>query len=389
MLELQHIAQDEAVSQFLRLCLRGRWDPTALQTARTLARHSELDWDALREVAHNEALGPLLYQIVRDQNVVPSFVEQDLRKAYCNNACCNTLLLGELTKVLHHLATEGVDAIVLKGAALAEIVYGDIAVRPMRDLDLLIRQQDVPVARKVLAAIGYTPAHIEMQTGFNGEFRNEETLYKPGIVDTYVDLHWRLVSPTYYQRTLSCDWFWETALPTRIGNTPALVLGHEAQVLYLCAHLLLHHGGQGMLWLHDVAEVLTLYQAQIDWEQILIRSQAYNLLLSVRQILTQVADEYHAPIPANVLEQLHILHPSGDEVQVFTWRTAKHQTMALRLFTDVAGMADWLHKLHLAWSTLFPTRVYMQHRYCIFHPALIPLYYPYRWLRGLKRMPSA
>ena len=388
MLELQHVALDEAISQFLRLCLRGRWDPTALQAARTLARHSELDWDALSDVAHDEALAPLLHQIVRNQDVVPSFVEQDLRKAYCNNACCNTILFGELTNVLHHLAKEGVDVLVLKGGALAEIVYGDIAVRPMRDLDLLIRQQDLPVARKVLAAIGYTPAQVEMQTGFNGEFRNEETLYKPGIVDTYVDLHWKLVGSTYYQRTLSTDWFWETALSTQIGSAPALVLGHEAQVLYLCAHLL-HHGGQGLLWLHDVAEVLTLYQAQIDWEQILLRAQAYNLVLSVQQILTQIADEWHTPIPANVLERLHALHPSGDEVQVFTSLTAKHQTMALRLFTDIVGVPDWLHKLHFAWSTLIPTRAYMQQRYSILHPALIPLYYPYRWLRGLKRVPIA
>lgn len=384
---LEQVAVDE-VSQFLRLCLRGHWNPTALQAARTLALHSELDWDALRQIARSERLAPLLYHILGDLDIIPLPLKQDLRNAYHRNACRNTVLLGELTKVLHHLAAQGVDVIVLKGAALASMVYKNIAVRPMCDLDLLIRQQDLPVARQVLAAIGYTSKYAEMQTGFNEEFRNEEALYKPGLVDTYVDLHWRLVSPSYYQRTLSSDWFWETALPTQIGGAPALVLGNEAQVLYLCAHLLLHHSGHGLLWLHDVASVLTFYQAQIDWEQILIQSQAYNLVLSVRQILTQVADEYHAPIPAHVLEQLHVLHPSSDEEQVFTWRTAKHQTMALRLFTDVVGMPNWLQALHLAWNTLFPTRAYMQHRYTILHPALVPLYYPYRWFRGLKRIPS-
>lgn len=377
------------VSQFLCLCLRGRWDPTALQAARNLALHSKLDWDVLLQLAHIEGLAPLLYHILRDQDVVPSLIEQDLRNAYYQNACRNTLLLSELGNILCHLATEGVNVILLKGASLAEIVYGDVAMRPMSDLDLLIRQQDLPVARRVLVALGYTPLHVEMHTGFNVEFRNEESLYKRGLVDTYVDLHWRLVGPSYYQRTISIDWFWETALPTQIGSAPALVLSHEAQVLYLCAHLVLHHGGHGLLWLHDVAEVLTLYQAQIDWEQLLSQSQAYNLVLSVRQILTQVADEWHAPVSANVLERLRVLQPSGDEVQIFTLLTAKHQTMALRLLTDVLGMPDCLNKLHLVWSTLFPSRAYMQKRYHIFHPALVPLYYPYRWLRGLKRIPGA
>lgn len=380
---------EATVSQFLRLCLRGRWDPTTLEAARNLALHSKLDWDGLRQLAHIEGLAPLLYHILRDQNVVPSFIEQDLRDAYYQNGCRNTLLLRELGDLLCHLATEGVNVILLKGAALAEMIYGDIAVRPMSDLDLLIQQQDLPAARRVLVALGYTPLYVEMHTGFNVEFRNEELLYKPGLVDTYVDLHWRLVSPSYYQRTLSTDWFWETALPTQIGSAPALVLSPEAQVLYLCAHLVLHHSGNGLLWLHDVAEVLTFYQAKIDWEQLLSQSQAYNLVLSVRQILTQVADEWHAPVSSNVLERLRLLQPSGDEVQVFTLLTTKHQTMALRFLTDVFGMPDWMNKLHLAWSTLFPSRAYMQNRYHILHPALVPPYYLYRWLRGLKRIPGA
>ncbi len=385
----QHSVPEGTVSQCLRLFLRGRWDPTALQSASTLALQGGLDWDILLQVAHGEALAPLLYEIVRDQDLVPSAIEQELRHAYHQNACRNTLLLDELGNVLRHLAVEGVKVILLKGAALAELVYGNIAVRPMSDLDLLIRLQDLPVTKQVLVALGYTPTHVEMHAGFNVKFRNEESFYKPGIVNTYVDLHWRLVSPSYYQRTLATEWFWETALPTQISGAPALVLGYEAQVLYLCSHLLLHHRGQGLLWLHDVAEAITLAQAKIDWEQILFRSQAYNLVLSVRQILTQVAEEWHVPIPTEVLERLHTLQPLRDEVQVFTCRTAKNPTMILNLFTDLVGTHDWLDKLHLTWKTLFPTRAYMQRRYRIVHPVLVPLYYPYRWLRGWQRLPGA
>jgi hypothetical protein len=387
MVESLQTTPDEAVKKFLHLCLRGRWDSTALQAAQALTTHSDLDWHDLHQVAQTESLAPLLYQIVRDRNIIPAPVEQQLRDAYYHNACRNTFLLRELGDVLHHMAKEGVDVILLKGAALAEGVYGDIAVRPMSDLDLLIQQPDLPIARRVLAALGYMPSYLEMHAGFNIEFRNEEPLYKPGLIDTYIDLHWKLISPSYYQRVLPTDWFWETALPTQVGSAPALVLGHEAQVLYLSAHLL-HHGGRGILWLHDVAEVLTSYQVQIDWEQILLRSQAYNLVLSVQQVLTQVADRWHAPIPANVLEQLRVLQPSHHEAQVFTWLTNKHSTVAQLFFTDLVGIPNWLHKLYFAWSTLFPTRAYMQHRYHVPHPVLVPLYYPYRWLRW-KRIPSA
>ena len=40
------------------------------------------------------------------------------------------------------MAQAGVPFLVLKGAALAHLVYGDPRLRPMRDVDLLIRKAD-------------------------------------------------------------------------------------------------------------------------------------------------------------------------------------------------------------------------------------------------------
>jgi Uncharacterised nucleotidyltransferase len=373
------------VNHFLQLCLRGRWDSKALQAAREMAAADNLDWDTLRQIVYVETLEPLAYQIVRGKNLVPTSVEEDWRRAYYHNACRNTLLLRELGEILHHLAEKGVEAIALKGAALAEIVYGDIAARPMSDLDLLIQPQDLSVTRQILAGLGYAPTGVEMHAGFTEEFRNEEILYKGGLVNTCVDLHWRLIAPVYYQRTFSTDWFWETALPAKINGTPTLVLGTEAQIVYLCAHLMLHHGGKSLFWLHDIAEVVTFYQAKIDWELILIKAKEYDLVLSVQQILLRVADEWDIPIPTKVLERLRALQPSQDEVRTFTWQ---NETQALRLFADLAGAKDWRQQLRIAWNTIFPTRAYMQHRYRIPHPILLPLYYPYRWLRGLMPMPG-
>lgn len=369
---------------FLLFILRGRWDSKALDAAREMAA-AGVDWHNLQQIIDAEALAPLLYQIVRSQDVVPASVEQDWRNAYYHNACRNTLLLRELADVLHKLAAAGIDVIVLKGGALAETVYGDIAARPMSDLDLLIHPLDLGMTRQILATLGYTPAGVEMQAGFTEEFRNEEIFYKRGLVDTYIDLHWRLIAPVYYQRTFPTDWLWETCLPAKISLAPAFVLGSEAQVLYLCAHLMLHHGGNSLLWLHDVAAVIAFSRGQIDWDLVLSKAKAYNLVLSVQQILLRVVDEWNAPIPTEVVEKLRALQPSGDEVRTYTWQ---HQTMALRLFADLAGTKDWRQRLRIAFDTLFPTREYMQHRYHIPHPLLVPLYYPYRWLRGFRRVPG-
>lgn len=387
MSELRRAVPDQTITRFLQLCLCGRWDPTALQDASMLAARIGLDWNSLREAACVEGLAPMLYHILRDREVVPLEVEQALRDAYYYTAIRNLFLLDELSRVLCELGSEKVDVIVLKGAGLAEAIYRNIALRPMNDLDLLVQRDDLPSAFRVLSALGYAPCSVDLHDGAAAKYENEVMLHKPGDIETFVEVHWSLFDSPFYQRTLPMDWFWKTALPAQIGGAPAWVLGCEAQVLHLCGHLLLHHSGedrQQLRWLHDVAEVIALYQTRIDWEQVLDRAQACNLVLPLQQTLARVADEWRVPIPRDVLKRLRALRPSHDERRVFAELTAEHRSVARRFYADLAAMPDWRQWLRFAWSNLLPSRSYIQHRYHVRHPALVPLYYPYRWFLGLR-----
>ncbi|MFB0535256.1 MAG: nucleotidyltransferase family protein [Anaerolineae bacterium] len=389
MAEQAQSRQDESVGQFLRLCLRGRWDPAALEVARALRARSDFDWDALRWVAYIEGVAPLLYDIARGQDLLPPSVKQDLRLVCYYHAGRNLLLLHKLEDVVGHLAAESVPVILLKGAALAKTVYGNDAVRPMADLDLLVQREHVSTALRVLSALGYEPAHAEFRAGYVVTYRNEVMLVKPGEVNVPIEIHWSLFSPLYYQHAVPMDWFWQTALPASVGDVPTWILGPEAQVLHLCSHMLLHHGHEGeprLLWLHDVAEVIAFYQEQIDWDQLLAQAQAYDLVLPVQWILTRVGDEWHAPIPTDVLERLRALCPSRGEKRLFNWLTTARRPVQ-RLWAHLASTPGWGPRLRSAWCVLFPSAGYMQDRYRIPHPLLVPLYYPYRWLRGLRSIP--
>ena len=51
---------------------------------------------------------------------------------------------------------------------------------------------------------------------------------------------------------------------------------------------------------------------------------------------------------------------------------------------DACGsMPDWRQRLHFARANVFPSADYMRQRYGVRHPLLLPIYYPWRWLRGL------
>lgn len=377
--------QREAL-RFIQLCLRGRWEPQALEMARRVAAEAQLNWEALAAVVAGAGLGPLLYQQVRQRDLVPPAVEEELRAERLRTALRDRLLREELVIILDSLAAHGVDVLLLKGAALAQTVYGAVGLRPMGDQDLLVRPEDAQRAIHILSGLGYQPEGLEARAGADLVYENEVLLRKAGLVDFVVEIHWSLFDSPYYQRSLPMAWFWQTALPIQVEDTPARVLGPEAQILHLCGHLVLHHGGEGtrLLWLHDVAEVLVHYRDRIDWDELLERTQECELVLPVQQVVGQVADEWGAPIPAESRQRLDALQPSAAEMQVVAWRTASQRPVAQRFWSDLASMGGWRQRLHYAWIQLFPSAAYMQQRYGIRHRLLVPLYYFYRWWLGLR-----
>jgi hypothetical protein len=373
---------------FLHLCLRGRWDLMALERARALVAVGGFDWDVLDRMTRRENLVPLLYHILGGKNMLPPPLEQDWCQEYLGSGERHHQLSYELEGLLSGLSVRDIPVMLLRGAALAKAVYDEPVVRPMRDLDLLVRSQHVPAVLRALEGMGYARAESRgPYTDGTIVYQNDVQVSRPGRSEFPIWVHWSLFNSPYYQCTLPVDWFWETSLPLQIGRTQTWVLGPEAQTLYLCGHMLLHRGGAEypwVLWTHDVAEVIVRYGERMDWELVLRRAQSCDLVLAVKRILGQVSEEWGVPISADVLARLRDLRPSRQEIQVFAWRAPRRRSALQRFWSDMAGLPGSRFRLRYLWHLLFPSWTYMRHRYQVSHALLLPLYYPYRWYRGLS-----
>jgi len=385
-----------AAIQFLRLCLTGRWDPCALEAAAAQSMSGQVDWQATCSVARLEGLAPLLYHVTRSKELsasLPPEVDAELRWAYLGTARRNAILFHELVRLLPALADAGVQVLLLKGAALAQTVYGNVALRPMADLDLLVREKDVPAALRVLPALGYT---ITPPLVYRSEVMLECQI---GAEKAIVELHWSPFVPPYYHYSGLIDWMWSTALPAADGLAPssAWMLGVEAQLLHLCGHIQLHHAGEGearQLWLHDVAELIVHYRSEIDWDDLLARAQEYDLVLPTQRVVTQVMTEYWQylakeqapPIPAGILGRLSGLKPSPGEQRLHAYLAASSHPAARRLWGELATLPGRRAQLDFGWRNLFPPAGYVHACYRVPHRLLVPLYYPYRWLSALSSL---
>jgi hypothetical protein len=392
------IEDSDQTRTILRLCLRSRWQTDALGKARGAAEAAGPgSWEAVRCLAEREGLAPLLYHVAHGQDLLPPDVEERLRLAYYATARQNLLSLHELERVLTALSAAGIPAIVLKGAALIQAVYQNPALRPMADLDLLLRPADVRPAIDILTGLGYQATGDEPHPGHRLIYETQIIFRRPGSATCPVEPHWHLFDSPYYQRTLPIDWFWQTGRPfldTHGLNRTGLLLSPEGQLLHLCGHLALHHGaGEEWreLWLYDIAAAVAWYGEQIDWSLLLAQAQACELVLPVQRMLARAARDWQAPLPGSVLDQLLAIQPTSRERRLFQELTAAHRPAGRRFWTDLTTMQGWRARAQYAWTALVPSAAYMRQHYRIRHRWLVPAYYPYRWwvgLRGLLTRPA-
>src|SRR5262249_21888981 len=143
-----------------------------LQLARGEFRSTgSLDWTRLLAEAEGHGMTPLLAASVLESNPgeVPDSIRMELAKALQFSAARNLKLSAALHRILDILSAEGIRAIPFKGRALAAALYGNLALRPSTDLDLLVRRPEAVRATQALVEVGYTtdlPADKAVQAAY-------------------------------------------------------------------------------------------------------------------------------------------------------------------------------------------------------------------------------
>ncbi len=103
---------------------------------------------------------PILYHSLSSLGgEVPPATFALLKQGYETNLRRTLLLARELIRILDRFDALAIDVIPYKGVALAETLYGDIALRQAGDIDLLVRAYDLSRIKATLKDLGYTPHH--------------------------------------------------------------------------------------------------------------------------------------------------------------------------------------------------------------------------------------
>jgi hypothetical protein len=198
-------------------------------------------------------------------NRVPRDVLDQLRDEFNQTAQRNMLMTLRLLKLLDHFAQNGIEAIPYKGPVLTSQAYGNVALRKIMDLDLFIRQENVPRAAELLVHQGFRAAGLtSAQMALHLKFHSELIFHHPQTGEL-VELHWKLTDE-YFCFSPDAEKLWQRAEDQPFAGRTIRVFSAADQLLFLCVHGTQHCWNR-LEWICGVSE-LNRSSPDIDFEAI-------------------------------------------------------------------------------------------------------------------------
>jgi hypothetical protein len=284
-----------------------------------------------------------------------------------------------LERVAAQFNQAGVPLLLLKGAALNLTLYRQPDERPMADLDLLIRPEDIGKAFALLEKLGGLRGEPLVREDFFPRF-HYETDYSIGkICPVNIDLHVRPFRPLRYSRLVPADALWDRAEPVGIGQATVLVPSAEDMLIHLAAHAAIH-GCSRRKWLQDIRDWADARRSDVNWDLLLATVDAWRLALPVREAWQRVEREFGQVGPPEVSRRLGKLRANWRD-RLALWqapRDADHSVshVAVNLLCT-PGRRFVLAYLS---AMIVPDRAHMSDWYCRRHWAWLPCAHVCRWL---------
>jgi hypothetical protein len=261
-----------------------------------------VEWGSLLRLADQHGTSSLLYQSLASfESEVPPAVLASLRQGHEKNIHKSLFLAGELIRILDYFQKLGVEAIPYKGVVLSEAYYGDMALRQSGDMDLFVRQQDVPRIKDAVRNLGYTPRVLISEDAEHDYIGSGyEWTFDSPAGKNLLELQWAL-QPRYYAVDFDMNGVFERAVSVSVAGRTLKTPSSEDLLLILSVHAAKHVWGR-VIWLCDIARIVKRENLNWDW----IRAQAQALGIErILHITLLLANRFlSVPIPAQIANVL-------------------------------------------------------------------------------------
>jgi len=287
--------------QLLLCCVRTRVSPQVAQRIHDLAAQP-LDWDYVLYEAEENSLTPLLAKHLAEfaPTALPPASAELLNKTCRANTVRNLYLTGQLIQVLQLFREKGIEAASYKGPVLAAQAYGDVALREFEDVDIVLRQRDLPVAHQVIVGMGYQPKFDWiLSPGASAALVPGEYNYRDIERRAMIELHTELTL-RHYPVPPNLDEFFQNTIQVDVAGRGVPTFAPEYLLPMLCIH-----GSKDFWerfsWMADVSELIQACSA-LDWDRTFQVAESLHATRILHLGLTLAATVLDAPLPAPIAQ---------------------------------------------------------------------------------------
>jgi putative nucleotidyltransferase-like protein len=370
--------------RMLLACARVNLDDPTRHEIEEVARGG-IDWQTVFERSKVEGTSSLLYvhltQIPSVASRIPPSIVSRLQGIYQANWARNSVLTDQWSEVMTLFEQAGVPSITHKGMALIHQVYPDMGLRPMADIDLLIRPADLPAVRQTFQTAGFRTPDETQQV--EEAFRSFLHFVRNSSV---IDLHWEIAHYTRFEGIIRVDHpgLWRRARPLVVGRTRGLTLCPEDMLLHLALHLTLGSEFGRLMWLTDIDTVLRQYAGEMDWEKLLGEATRWRLRTILAYTLRVLRESFGSPVPPEIAPRLlpGRLRQIALNAAIATKcpPSLNGQLDDIKCYLAETVLMDRLRDiLRVSWKSLFPSRTWLRFHYSLasrrqvsFHRVLHP-----------------
>ena len=285
--------------QFLAYCAHSQLNPQlAEKIARLLER--DLDWDYILNEAEENSITPLvsrqLHATATDR--LPASAADRLKNACRANTIRCLFLSAELIKILDLFRSHGIHAIPYKGPVLAVQAYDDVTLREFEDLDVVLRQSDLPKAHEVMLGLGYRPKYDWIlspdaaRSTVPGEYN-----YRDEERRVMVELHTELTL-RHFPKPPDLDELSQRLVAVKLNEREIQTFSVEDGLAILCIH-----GAKDFWerfsWIADISELVTRYP-NLNWDITVQRAKALNAERMLHVGLALAAGLLDTPVSSEI-----------------------------------------------------------------------------------------
>jgi hypothetical protein len=296
---------------------------------------SDFEWAVAQAVAAMHGVSPLLSTALR-WNGPPSWAKF-LQEQRAHVAARHVRIERLLLQIDQLARAEGMAVVALKGAALHAIGLYEEGQRPMADVDLLVRPQDVGRAARLIESLEYYEYRSSWKerafAPLDGQVAGR--LGEQADNDIGIELHDRIGEKLPLEITDITTIVFPPAPSAGLNPYPSKAA--------LMAHLLLHAAGSmafraiRLLQLHDLA-LLAVRMSAADWDQLLrFRSGKRGLWWAVPPL--QLLSRYYALNLCEILDRFKLDCPR--RLQQAVQRRTLSDVSLTHLWVDAFPGIEW------------------------------------------------